>query len=183
MWPGRGAGCGAVSGSCCSEAQFPALSCGAHRVMSGSGGVSVKKPGRSGTRTDAGQRRPGLPGAGVCGCAAQEAAGRPVGWLGEAAGSRVGRAGDSPCWAWGSGDERPGICMGAGPGLGAGGVAPSPSWSHLWRPGRFCSFSFIGPSPSFSFPALCRVPWATENRGELPSSSLGLERDVWAQTS
>ena len=39
----------------------------------------------------------------------------------------------------------------ARPDLGTGSMAPSPSWSHLWCPGGFCSLAFIGPSPSFSF--------------------------------
>lgn len=103
--------------------------------------------------------------------------GETVGWLRKAAGNRVGRAGDSPCWAWGSGDERPGICMGARPGLGASGV------KRPAHPGVICGVqvgfvvSPLSAPPFLLFPALCRVPWATENQGELPSSSLGLERE------
>lgn len=85
-----------------------------------------------------------------------------------ARGGRVGRAGGSPCRGLGLQGRATGrLHQWPGLGLGAGSVAPSPSKSHLWCPGGFCSLVFIGPSPSFAFRlcAECHGPQrARQNR-------------------
>ena len=119
----------------------PALSCGGHCIVSGNREGSEKTAGHSGPGQMPASRGQACQALGGWGCAAR-------GHGGEAGsgGSGTRCAGLGP-----PGTSSRVSTWVARPDLGTGSMAPSPSWSHLWCPGGFCSLAFIGPSPSFSF--------------------------------